>query len=264
VEVKTHSNIKYLTWQFAKREVLGRYRGSLAGLLWSFFTPLLLLIVYTFVFSYVFKARWGTSSYGNHTEFAINLFAGMIVYNFFSEVVTRSPSLIISQVNYVKKIVFPLEIFSLATVFSAIFHLLISLFVFLLFAIFITHSLHWTVLLFPLTVLPVIFLTLGISWMLSTIGVIARDMNYIINLIMTVCMFFSPLFYPVSMLPAKIQHFIFLNPIALGIEQARQVLVDGVLPAWQPWIIYFVVSFAIMVLGYLFFRTARREFSDVI
>ena len=109
-----------------KREVVGRYRGSIMGLAWSFFSPLLMLMIYTFVFSVVFKARWGVGGEESKTDFAIILFVGMIVHGLFAECVNRAPALILSNVNYVKKVIFPLEILPWVAFGSALFHTAIS------------------------------------------------------------------------------------------------------------------------------------------
>lgn len=258
------SNYSYLIWQMAKREVLGRYRGSIMGIVWSFLTPLIMLVVYTFVFSYVFKARWGGGSSTSHVAFSIYLFAGIIVYNFFSEVITRSPTIILSQVNYVKKVVFPLQILPLSCLLGAIFHLLISLFVFLLFLFLVLHSIPWTAFLFPIVVFPLLLMVLGLSWFLSALGVYLRDMNYVINLIMTVCMFFSPLFYPIDTLPEAFRVGIYLNPISFMIDQSRAVLVDGKGPDVMLWLVYFGLSLVVLIMGYGFFQKTKKGFSDVI
>ncbi|MCD6046819.1 MAG: ABC-type polysaccharide/polyol phosphate export system, permease component [Gammaproteobacteria bacterium] len=250
--------------QMTVREIQGRYRGSFIGLFWSFLIPIIMLLVYTFVFSVVFKARWGVGGDVGHGKFAINLFAGMMVYNFFSEVISRSPMLILNNRNFVKKMVFPLEIFSIATTFNALFHFFISLFIFAVFFLFLNHYLCWTIIFIPLIILPFFCLTLGISCLLAGAGLLLRDINYIINVILTILMFFAPIFYPVSMLPAALQHLVYLNPLTLIVEEARQVLVLGVMPDWKLWIINTIISVAVLICSYLLFEKMRRVFADVI
>ncbi len=257
-------NQLYLTWQVTKREILGRYRGSMMGLVWTFMTPLIMLVVYTFVFSYVFKAKWGGQQPASHVLFSIYLFAGMLVYNFFSEVMNRAPMIILAQVNYVKKVVFPLQIFPVSILLSAVFHLAISLVVFLVFLLVTMHSIPVTALLFPLITLPLLLITLGLAWFLAALGVYLRDMGYVINLFMTVCMFFSPLFYPIDTLPEKFRLLIYLNPISLVIEQSRQVLIEGIAPQWGWWAINCLISLVVVTVGYVFFQKTKKGFSDVI
>lgn len=183
-----------------QREVVGRYRGSFMGILWSFFNPVFMLIVYTFVFSVVFKARWSGGS-DSKTEFALILFAGLIVFNLFAECFNRSPTLILSNANYVKKVVFPLEILPWITVGSALFHMIISLAVWMLAYLILFGAPHITVLLFPLIILPLLLLIMGLTWALASLGVYLRDVAQFIGILTTVLMFLSPIFYPASALP---------------------------------------------------------------
>ena len=189
-----------LVYAAAKREVQGRYRGSVFGLLWSFFTPLFMLAVYTFVFSVVFKARWSINNHSK-TEFALVLFAGLIVFNLFAECINRAPGLIVSNPNYVKKVVFPLEILPLVSLLSALYHALISLAVWLVAYLFFYGLPPATVLLLPLVLLPLSLFIMGCSWLLASLGVFLRDISQIIGITVTVLMFLSPIFYSASSLP---------------------------------------------------------------
>ena len=191
-----------LIGQMIHRDVTGRYRGSILGIVWSFFNPVLMLAVYTFVFSVVFKARWQVGS-DNQTEFAIVLFAGMIVFGVFSECVNRAPGLILNNPNYVKKVVFPLEIMPWVSLGSAFFHALVSLGVLLLFSLIVSQSCPWTVFLLPAVLLPLALLVLGLGWFFSSLGVYLRDVGQTIGLVTTVLMFLSPVFYPVTAIPEK-------------------------------------------------------------
>ena len=179
----------------AKREVLGRYRGSFLGVLWSFFNPLFMLAVYTFVFSVVFQARWGGGS-GSKTEFALVLFAGLLVFNLFAECINRAPGLILSNTNYVKKVVFPLEILPFVALLSALFHTLISLGVWLIAYTLFFGIPHLTVFYLPLVLLPFCLFLMGLSWALASLGVFLRDVSQFIGLLTTALMFLSPIFYP--------------------------------------------------------------------
>jgi lipopolysaccharide transport system permease protein len=253
---------RHLIWQMAKREVVGRYRGSVLGLLWSFFNPVFMLTIYTFVFSVVFKAKWGVVS-DSKSEFAIILFAGLIVFNLFSETVSRSPSLILSNVNYVKKVVFPLEILPVVSIVASTFHTLVSFGVLLIFKLLLNGHLEPTIMLFPLILLPILVLTLGISWFLSAIGVYLRDVSQTISLVMSALMFVSPIFFPLNALPPKYQTVVLLNPLTFIIEQSREVLIFGHLPNWYGLSAYFAVSVIVALLGLAWFQKARKGFADV-
>jgi len=245
------------------REVLGRYKGSLMGTLWSFFNPLFMLAIYTFVFSEVFKTRWNNASYSKY-EFALVLFAGLIVFNLFAECINRAPSLILTNTNYVKKVLFPLEILPCVVLVSAIFHALISLGVWFLAFIFIYGLPHPTVLYFPLVVMPFFLFVLGLSWALASLGVFIRDISQFMGVITSVFMFLSPIFYPASSLPDNYRYFLYLNPLTTVIEQTRDVLFWGISPNFLILSFYWVGSAIIAWLGFAWFQNTRQAFADVL
>jgi lipopolysaccharide transport system permease protein len=246
-----------------KREIIGRYRGSILGILWSFFNPVLMLAVYTFVFSVVFKARWNAGS-DSRTEFALVLFAGLLVFNLFSECVTRAPALILSNANYVKKVVFPLEILPWVSLGSALFHTLVSLGVWLIFYGLFFGIPPVTALLIPIILLPLIAFTMGISWFLASLGVYLRDVSQIIGLLTTILMFLSPIFYPVSSLPEEYRGLFQLNPLTPTIEMARDVLIWGKAPDWSIYGISLAVATFVGFSGFAWFQKTRKGFADVL
>lgn len=250
--------------QMTRREVVGRYRGSIMGLAWSFFNPILMLVVYTFVFSVVFKAKWGGVGEQSQTSFAIVLFVGLIVYGLFAEMVNRAPGLILANVNYVKKVVFPLEILPVVGMGAALFHTLISLSVLLAATLLINGSLVWTAIFFPLVILPLLIATLGVAWFLASLGVFVRDVGQITGMFTTVLMFLSPVFYSISALPEKFQFWLMLNPLTFMIEQSRAVMIFGKLPDWTGLGIYTIASLAVAWAGYWWFQKTRKGFADVL
>ena len=255
---------RQLIAQMTKREVVGRYRGSIMGIAWSLFNPILMLVVYTFVFSVVFKARWGAGGDASQTSFAIVLFVGMIVYGLFAEIANRAPTLILSNVNYVKKVVFPLEILPVVGLCSALFHTIISLTVLLAAILLINGGLSWTVILFPLVMLPLLLATLGVAWILASLGVFVRDVGQTVGIFTTVLMFVSPVFYPISALPEKFQIWLLLNPLTFVIEQSRAVMIFGQQPDWSGLGIYAFVSLVLAWTGYWWFQKTRKGFADVL
>ena len=254
---------RQLIWQMTKRDITGRYRGSVLGLTWSFFHPLIMLAVYSFVFSVVFQARWSTGG-GSKTEFALALFVGMIVHGLMAECVNRAPGTILSNPSYVKKVVFPLEILPWISMGAALFHITVSLIVWAVFYLLINHTLHWTALFFPLIFMPLILLTMGISWFLASIGVYLRDIGQITGVMTTVLLFMSPVFYPASRLPEPYRTFLFLNPLTFIIEQMRDVLMWGKMPNFTGLLIAFSVGSLVAWLGFVWFQKTRRGFADVI
>ena len=256
---------RQLIVQMTKREVVGRYQGSAMGLAWSFLNPVFMLVVYTFVFSEIFKMRWGgMGGDDSKTQFAVVLFVGLIVLNLFSEVLNRAPGLILSNVNYVKKVVFPIEILPVIAMGAALFHSFISLGVLLAaFALF-NGYLHWTVVFTPLVLLPLVILTMGLAWMLASLGVFLRDVGQTIGIITTVLMFLSPVFYPITAVPERFRPIIMANPLTFIIEQAREVLIWGHLPNWLGLGTYTLVAVAIAWAGYAWFQKTRKGFADVL
>lgn len=252
-----------LLFELTKRDVLGKYKGSWLGILWTILNPLALLGVYTFVFGVVMKVRWGVGN-DDHTQFALVLFVGMLVHSFFSECVSKAPTLVTDNVTFVKKVVFPLEILPLSALLSALFHLFVALLVFLAAFAWINARLPLTAILFPLTLLPAVLFTLGFTWFLSSIGVFFRDINQLVSLIVILFLFLSPVFYPVSALPARFQSLIALNPLTLSIENGRRVLIFGTQPEWTRLALQTLWSAAIACIGFWWFQKTRKGFSDVV
>jgi len=253
-----------LIGQLVKREILGRYRGSIFGLAWSFFNPVLMLVIYTFVFSVVFQARWGAEQVGNRADFAILLFIGLIVHGFFAECLNRAPSLILQNVNFVKKVVFPLELLPVVVLASALFHTAVS-FVVLMTAMLIAHGeLHATAVFAPLLFIPLILATAGFSWVLASLGVFARDVGQVIGIVTTILMFLSPVFYPISSVPDAFRPWLLANPLTFIIEQLRALLFFGNGPNWLGLGAYAAASLVVAWLGFAWFQKTRKGFADVL
>lgn len=246
-----------------KREILGRYRGSILGIFWSFFNPLLMLAVYTFVFSVVFNARWSTGS-NSKTEFALVMFSGLMVFGLFSECVGRAPGLILSNVNYVKKVVFPLEVLPWVSMGAALFHALISLIVWLVFYGIFFGVPHLSVILLPFVILPILMLSMGFSWAFASLGVYLRDISQIVSVAITMLMFLSGIFYSVSTLPVEYQELLKINPLVPLIEQARDVLIWGKEPDYLLLLSYLGGSLVFAWLGFAWFQKTRKGFADVL
>ena len=252
-----------LIYALSKRDIIGRYKGSYLGILWSFFNPLLMLAVYTFVFSQIFKSKWDIES-DSQVEFALVLFVGLIAFNFFSECVGKASTLILYNPNYVKKVVFPLEILPMISIVSALFHLLISLFVWFTFYLFFIGIPSPIVLLLPLALLPLILITLGIALGVCSLGVYLRDVSQIIGLLLTALMFLTPIFYPSSALPMQYQKIMMFNLLAPAIEIIRKILFWGEIPNIFSYLIYLVATVVIAFMGFAWFQKTRAGFADVL
>jgi lipopolysaccharide transport system permease protein len=252
--------IRQLTW----REVVGRYKGSFIGLGWSFIQPLIMLFVYTFVFSVIFKARWGVESDEGKAAFALALFMGLITFSIFSEVANSAPSLVLGNANYVKKVVFPLEILPFVRLLSALINAVFSLGVLFVGILIFNHFIHWTALLLPLIWLPMMMFTLGCGYFLASLGVFVRDMGAVIGVLTTMLFFLTPIFYPISAVPEPFRIFCRVNPIAIFVEDARRVVLWGLFPDW-PWFFFgMVLSVAVLIIGFVWFMKSKKAFADVI
>ena len=254
---------KGLIRNLVHREVAGRYKGSMLGIFWSLVTPVFMLAVYTFVFSVVFKARWNAAS-ESKTEFALVLFAGLLVFNLFAECINRAPGLVLANVNYVKKVVFPLEVLPWVAMGSALFHFAVSFGVWLVAYALLVGLPHWTLILSPLVIAPFVLFVMGLSWALASLGVFLRDVGQIIGIAVQVLMFLTPIFYPASALPERFQPLMFLNPLTPPIEMIRDVMYWGKLPSLSLWLAGTMASVVVAVLGFAWFQKTRKGFADVL
>jgi lipopolysaccharide transport system permease protein len=253
-----------LIWELTRREVTGRYKGSLLGIGWSFAYPLLMLAIYTFVFSSIFRARWPGAGNDSGLLFATNLFAGLVIFNLVSECATKSPPLIISQANYVKRVVFPLEALAVVTVAGAAFHAAIGVLLLLVFKWGATGHLSFSLLSLPLLWLPLLAGTLGLVWVVSAASVYIRDVALLVNVGLSVLLFLSPIFFPASLYPERWRPLLALNPLVWMIEQMRAVVIDGQWPNLLQLMVATLVGLLVAWLGYRFFQKARRGFADVL
>ena len=258
---------KDLILQLIKREVLERYRGSSLGLLWSFAYPVFMLLVYMFVFGIVFKLKWGVapgSGQENPVPFGIIMFSGLVLHAFLGECLVRSCTLITNNQQYVKKVVFPLPILSLVSIGAAVFHLLAGLVILLVFMLLFGVIPSWNIVYAPFVILPFVMLILGISWLLSALCVFIRDIKQIIGVLVTVLLFLAPIFYPLSQVPEAYQHWMYLNPLTIIIEEFRAVVLFAQQPDWLLLGMYYLVAGIVLVLGFSFFKRTKGAFADVV
>lgn len=261
---KSVSANRELVGQLIRQEVLGRYRGSLFGVAWSLLTPLLMLAIYTFVFSIVFGARWNTGGEQNSGQFAVILFAGLAVYNIFADCIIRAPMLVLGNANYVSRIVFPLELLPLVSLGNALFHFVASMVVWCVVSAWIMGGLPWTAAALPVILLPLLLGTLGVSWILASLGVYLRDIGQVTTIIVTGLLFLSPIFYPVEAVPEKYRVVLLANPMGYMVEIARGALVFGKLPSPTAWLAAAAIGTAVAWLGFWWFQKTRKGFADVL
>ena len=251
-----------LVAELAKREFSGRYRGSFGGLAWSFAQPLFLLAVYTVAFGVILQARWGFA--GGTADYALMLFAGLIVFNAFAECLNNSPSLIAANPNYVKKVVFPLEVLPWVTALAAILHAMIGIAVWFVGYFILVGVPGPAALLFPAVLVALFPVLLGVGWLLSAIGVVVRDVGQLAGLVAHALLFLTPIFYSIDAVPPLLQRLLLLNPLTFVVEQLRIVLFYGRVPDLRGLAVYFALACAFAALALAVFRRMRPRFADLV
>ena len=252
-----------LTWELTKRDVLGRYRGASFGLLWSVLSPFLMLLVYSVAFGSVFKSRWPQQAEGG-PDYTLILFVGLIVHGFFTECLSRAPSLVVGNPSYVKRVVFPLEVLPWPMLLSAFFHMLMNVLVLLVLFVARYGAPPWTVVMLPLVMLPLAMLGAGIGWLFASLGVYLRDISQITGVLSAALLFLSSAVVPVDTLPPKYQFIFRLNPLSFIIDQARAAALWGQMPDWAGLGLYLLGATVFAYLSYAWFRATRPGFADVL
>lgn len=254
---------RQLIWRLAFREVESRFRGSFLGLLWGFLLPLGTLAIYTFVFTTIYQARWTTPT-GATTEFALVVFSGLLFFSLFAEPISRAPGLIEENASYVKKVVFPIEIMPIVIFISSLVSFFMGLAIWCA-AYLVVIGLPPATLPFVLLLLvPMAFLTIGLSWLLSSLGVFLRDLRQVVPILTTAVLFLSPILYPVSYVPESLQWIIRLNPLTGILEMSKDVMLWGKMPDWPVFVITTILSFMFAWAGYIWFMVTRKAFADVL
>lgn len=250
-----------LITSLAYRDLEGRYRGSYLGALWSYVNPLFTLLLYTFVFSVVMKVKVNGGGPGG---FAFYLMCGLLPWMALSEAWTRATTVIVGSSNLVKKVVFPLETLTVSVVASAVFNQLIATGLLVIAVAFFGGGLKLSLVWYPVILLMQLALSLGIGWMLASLGVFVRDISQAIGLILNFGMYLTPIVYPESMVPAQFRWLLLLNPIAFLVKGYRGAILDGSSPEVLPLLANMAFALLILILGYAWFAKTKRAFADVL
>jgi len=253
-----------LLFSLAGRDFKLKYRESVLGAIWSVLVPLVMLGLYTAVFSTIFSARWGTTPVVNKADYAVILFIGLIVYGIFAETIARAPKVIIDHPGFVKKVVFPLEILPGVVLLSALYNAAMEAVALLIFLSFSSFSLHWAALLFPIVLIPFLALVFGLALIFASLGVFLRDFDQFAGLLTRIMMYLMPVLYPASIFPEPWRHLMEANPMAVFIGQIRNLVVFGRLPDWPQLGWASLWSSVVLVIGCFWFQKTRKAFADVI
>ena len=252
-----------LVRRLATREIAARYRGSVLGLLWLLVTPLLMITIYTFVFAVVFKARWSVEE-SSKFEFGLNLFLGLLLFNVVAEILNRAPTLVLENVSYVKKVIFPLEIQAWVAILVALFNAAVGTLVLIVVQLFSRGLPPLTAPLAFALVLPLTLFCLGILWFFSALGVYLRDLRHACGILTSILMFLSPLFYPLSAVPQRFRELMALNPLSTILEQARQLVFRGELPDLWSFLGMTALAWIFATFALWWFSVTKRGFADVV
>lgn len=245
-----------------QRELSSRYKGSLMGLGWAIISPAVMIVIFTIIFSGIFRARFGEA--GGHLSFAVYLFCGLLPWIAFSESVQRATNVLLENVNLVKRVVFPIEALPVNLALTAVVTQLLGTVVLLIAHLILTRQLHATVLWLPMLLLPQLLVTLGLGWLMASLGVFIRDMPQINQLVLMAWMYLTPIFFPENLVPPQFQWLLRYNPMAPLIRSYRRALLEGQMPDWRG--LGFTLAFAVLcfVLGYWWFERTKKAFADLL
>lgn len=259
------SRHRWIFAQLARREIAQRYRGSLFGLAWSLINPLLMLGMYSFVFTVVLQARWpGMAARDDSAAYVVMLFSGLAVHAFLADCLARAPQQIVGNANFVRKVVFPLPVIAVAQLGAAAFHFAINLLLLLALHLVVFGLPPLTIVLLPLVVLPLAAFGLGIMWGVSALTVYFRDLGQVVGVLTTLLLFLSPALYPIEQVPDSLRTFLYLNPLTPAVEQLRMVAIRGEVPGFLEWAGFLAAGLAVLALGWTAFRSLQAGFADVL
>ena len=251
-----------LILELTKKEFYERYKGTFGGIIWSFIQPLFLLTIYTIAFGIILKAKWSFAT--NTSDYALMIFAGLLIFNGFAEVMNKSAIIIKANPNFVKKILFPIEILSIVIVLCAFINIFISIIIWIFVFYFFYGYIHITVLYIPFIMIIFVPLLIGLSWIISSVGLIIKDMPHIIGILNHSLLFLTPIFYSLDVAPSIIHNVLIFNPLTFIIETLRSVLYYGILPQHKSLLIYFFISIVFSTFSFYIFKKIRPRFSDLL
>ncbi len=261
--LKTLYHNSYLLKQLVKKDIQQKYQGSVLGVLWTFIVPILMLVIYTFIFSEVFQAKWDIDTSDKY-QFAMVLFCGLCAFNLVGEVMNRSTVLIASNTNYVKKVIFPLEMLPVVITLSSLFTCVISFVILIAAKLILYHNVSKTLyMIFPMFI-PLVILAVGLSLLISAISVYLKDVGNAISVIVTILMYLSPVFFPLSAVPENFRGICEINPMTYIIENFRNVVLYGEMINWKYYGISCLVAIAFYLIGKTVFMRAKEGFADVL
>ncbi len=250
--------------QLTRRRIFQRYKGSHLGLAWCVLEPLAMICVYTFVFSVIFKTRWYRGFGETYTEYALVVFAGLIPFSLFSDVLTNAPNLVPGNRGFVKKVAFPLEVLPVVEVGSQLSDALIRCLVLLVVTVLMTQKIYWTIIFLPVLFIPLLLFCLGLAWFFAALGVYVRDMGHFLKIIAAMLFFLTPIVYPITSVPESLRPFLLANPLCLIISYFRDVILWDQLPGMWELCGLTGACLVVAMAGYAFFMKQKSSFVDMV
>lgn len=255
-------SMRTLTLTMVRRDFVGRYKGSFLGAVWPLLNPLGHMLLYTFLFGIILQVRFGDASAGT-SNFALYMMTGFLPYIAMSEAISNATTKILEEPNLVKRVVFPLQILPFVVALSSFLSGAISLAIVVIFAAFQLQTVHSTVLLLPLVIIPHFLFTAGFCWFISALGVFVRDCRHFMALALSAWMYATPIVYPAERLPENLQWILCINPIAGIVQDYRHLILEGKLPELIPYLSYSMVAILVFAGGFYFFYKTKQSFADV-
>ncbi|KDA53094.1 hypothetical protein EG19_07770 [Thermoanaerobaculum aquaticum] len=256
---------RQLIYQLTVREIRQRTRGSFLDLLWFVLTPLLVMTVYTLAFSWVLKVRWDSAGTpGAPGSYALILFSGLIPFNVLADIFARGPTLVLREPGFVKRVRFPLEVLPVVAVAATLFQSLVYALVLLAADLLLRNQVSSTVLLLPMTYIPLVLLSLAIGWFLGSVGVYVRDIGAFSGLLPQLLFFLTPIAFPLSAVPESLRVVFLMNPLTTIVEDFRGVILFGKALPWGRWVVLTGSSAVFAWLGYVWFAKTKKGFAEVL
>lgn len=254
--------LRHLTAIMVRRDLLGRYKGSMMGFFWTIINPLGHLLLYTFVFSIILRVKFNNDP--STGSFALYLMTGLLPWTALSESLSRATSCVLEQENLVKRVVFPLEVLPFAVAISSMISQCVGLVLLIGMSTILTGTIHPTILYLPLIMLSQMILIAGINWFLASLGVYLQDLKHVMSLATSIWMYATPVVYPISQFPPKLQWLLWVNPMAGIVTDYRRIMLQGIQPDWNMYAAYTSIAVIIWFGGYYFFSKIKRSFADVV
>lgn len=242
--------------------MVSRYKGSLLGVLWPFIQQLLMLIAYTVVFGYVFKSRWPGLN-AEPIPLAMVIYSGLICFNLFSEIINKSANVIVNNTNYVKRVVFPLEILPLSIVISALFNYIMGILILVIAKIIFGQGIYLALFFAVPVIIPLLIFSLGLGYILSSTCIFIRDVEQITIFLTSLLLFATPIFYPATALPDSVRSMASLSPIAFAVNSVRDIVLYNATPSLVEYLSQLGLSLLVLVIGLSWFERLKRGFADV-